>query len=93
MSTPTVPKIEYAAFDAMCEVASSLKAAYMRRAVETDSQMEIDYWVLQRKFVVDAIRATDQTNRDEILRNAHFFATLLKSLNANPGPRSEQEAA
>ena len=52
MSTAKVPEIEYAAFDAMKEVASSLKAAYFRQQLATDSALEIEYWTAQELSLI-----------------------------------------
>lgn len=79
---PQVPQVEFAAFDAMKEVASSLKAAYFRRSMETDNRLEIEYWNAQEDFVDNSIKSVDDTNLEEILSTTDFFARLLSQLKA-----------
>lgn len=80
MSTAKVPEIEYAAFDAMKEVASSLKAAYFRQQLATDSELEIKYWTAQEDFVQRIVSGVDNTDLEEICAAAEFFARLLDEL-------------
>ena len=80
MSTANVPEIEYAAFDAMKEVASSLKAAYFHQQLATDSELEIKYWTAQEDFVQRIVSGVDNTDLEEIRAAAEVFARLLDEL-------------
>ena len=80
MSTAKVPEIEYAAFDAMKEVASSLKAAYLTRAAEAGNDVESQWWIRQNWLVEDMVSGVDNTDLEEIRAAAEFFARLLDEL-------------
>ena len=80
MSTAKVPEIEYAAFDAMKEVASSLKAAYLTRAAEAGNEVESQWWIRQNWLVEDMIGEVDATDIEAIRAVAALFAQRLEAL-------------
>lgn len=82
MSAPSVPKIQYAAFDAMKEVASSLKAAYLTNAATAESQFNEQWWIRQSWLVDDMIQTIDNTNLSEIRAAADVFSARLRELKA-----------
>ncbi|QPK79127.1 hypothetical protein G7Y31_11660 [Corynebacterium lizhenjunii] len=79
MTKPTVPKIEFAAFDAMCEVASWLKSGFLRRAAAAEKHsIQEGYWIEQARLVNSTMREVDQTDLAEITATSEFFASLLE---------------
>ena len=80
MSTANVPEIEYAAFDAMKEVASSLKAAYLTRAAEAGNDVESQWWIRQNWLVEDMVSGVDSTDIEAIRAAAALFAQRLEAL-------------
>lgn len=80
MNTPSVPQVEFAAYDAMKEVASSLKAAYFRRSLATENAAEIAYWDAQEDAIDRAIAAVDATSLEQIEATSQFIADLLAAL-------------
>ncbi|TRX59299.1 hypothetical protein [Corynebacterium hiratae] len=80
MSTAKVPEIEYAAFDAMKEVASSLKAACLTRAAEAGNEVESQWWIRQNWLVEDMVGEVDATDIEAIRSAAALFAQRLEAL-------------
>ena len=80
MSTAKVPEIEYAAFDAMKEVASSLKAAYLTKAAEAGNDVESQWWIRQNWLVEDIVGEVDATDVEAIRAAAVLFAQRLEAL-------------
>lgn len=81
--TPSVPTIEYAEFDAMKEVASTLKAAYLRRAVEAANDIQRKWWIGQSWIVDDLVAAVNNEDANEIRATAEFFAGQLGALESS----------
>lgn len=78
--TPSVPTIHYAEFDAMKEVASSLKAAYFRRSLAVESDVEITFWSDLEDMVAQTVRRVDPEDLDDIQSAAKLFARLLDNV-------------
>ena len=81
--TPSVPTIHYAEFDAMKEVASSLKAAYLRRAVEASNDIQRKWWIGQSWMVEDFVAAVNSEDLKEIRAMAEFFAAQLDDIESS----------
>ena len=81
--TPSVPTIHYAEFDAMKEVASSLKAAYLRRAVEASNDIQRKWWIGQSWMVEDFVAAVNSEDLEETRAMAEFFAAQLDDIESS----------
>lgn len=75
-------EIQYAAWDAMKEVASSLKATYMERSYVASSKLETHWWMQQIWLVDEGIRQIDNTDLSSIEAATEFFANQSKALDA-----------
>lgn len=78
--SPSVPTIEYAEFDAMKEVASTLKAAYFRQSLAATSEVEIAFWSDLEDVIAQTVRRVNPEDLDDIQSAAQLFARLLVQL-------------
>lgn len=70
-------EIQYAAWDAMQEAASSLKAELFKRSLETDIPVQIDYWENQQDLIDKATEQVDATNLTAIREMTSFLVQRL----------------
>ncbi|WP_293769415.1 hypothetical protein [uncultured Corynebacterium sp.] len=84
MSTPSVSQVEFAAYDAMKEVASSLKAAFPNRAVKATTDVDEQWWIRRAWLVDDAVAAVVNTDLEATRSAAEGLAHRLRERASNP---------